>query len=32
METIIVNGKKMEGIPYQVSIWDKERNMWDGSI
>ena len=22
METIIENGKKMEGIPYPVAVWD----------
>lgn len=32
MESIIENGKKMEGIPYPVAIWDKKRNMWDDSI
>lgn len=32
MEPIIENGKRMEGIPYPVAIWDKKRNMWDDSI
>lgn len=32
METISENGKKMEGRPYPVAIWDKKRNMCDDSI
>ena len=31
METIIVNGKKMEGIPYPVAVWDAKNGMWDDS-
>lgn len=32
METIIENGKKMEGIPYPVAVWDAKTNLWDDSI
>lgn len=32
METIIENGKKMEGIPYPVAVWDAKSGMWDDSI
>lgn len=32
METIIENGKKMEGIPYPVSVWDAKNVRWDDSI
>lgn len=32
METIIENGKKMEGIPYPVAVWDARSGMWDDSI
>jgi len=32
METIIENGKKMEGIPYPVAVWDAKNGMWDDSI
>ena len=31
METIIVNGKKMEGIHYPVAVWDAKNGMWDDS-
>lgn len=32
METIIENGKKMEGIPYPVAVWDADHMRWDDSI
>lgn len=32
METIIENGKKMDGIPYPVAVWDAKSGMWDDSI
>lgn len=32
METIIENGKRMEGIPYPVAVWDAKSGMWDDSI
>lgn len=32
METIIENGKKREGIPYPVAVWDAKSGMWDDSI
>ena len=32
METIIANGKRMEGIPYPVAVWDAKNGMWDDSI
>lgn len=32
METIIENGKRMEGIPYPVAVWDARTGMWDDSI
>lgn len=32
METIIENGKKIDGIPYPVSVWDAKNGMWDDSI
>lgn len=32
METIIESGKKMEGIPYPVAVWDAKNGMWDDSI
>lgn len=32
METIIENGKKMEGIPYPVAVWDAKHDFWDDSI
>lgn len=32
MEPIIENGKRMEGIPYPVAVWDAKNGMWDDSI
>ena len=32
METIIENGKRMEGIPYPVAVWDARNGTWDDSI
>lgn len=32
MEPIIENGKKMEGIPHPVAVWDADHMRWDDSI